>query len=59
LERVEVSPVTRHQKDRTGSCLGNKINGPAGDADDGNHRDRHDQQHRETASTDYQTASLG
>jgi hypothetical protein len=39
--------------------LRDEINRSAGDADDGNHRDRHDQQHRETASTDYQTASLG
>jgi hypothetical protein len=58
LERIDIPPVTGHQKHWARSCLRGRINGADRYAHNGDHRDRHDQQQDETAGTEYQTASL-
>ena len=58
LQRVDVPPIARDQKDRARICLRNRLSGRCDNANDGDHGDCHDQQQGETADSKDKASSL-
>ena len=56
--RLDVAPISRHQEDRAGICLRDRLSGVIDNADNGDHSDRHDQQQCHAPGTERQASTL-